>query len=393
MKHKAEALAWDILILSRNTLLVNLRFLDAALSMFTPVPSELPLATDGRKLYYNCRHVLLQYKEEKKASVRDYLHLVMHCVFRHMYIHTLVDQPLWDLSCDIAVEEVINSLGLDCTTSRRQSQQSAELDRLRKQLKLITAEKVYHWYRKHPPADLKALRELFWGDDHTPWYPQFQPQAADDVSGNGEEQPSPEVAANTASGNGEEQSSPEDVANAASGNGEEQAFLEGAASGSSSIEQTWEKIAQRMQMDLETFSKQVGDQAGTLTQNLRDVNREKYDYTAFLKRFAVRGEVMSLDPEEFDYIYYTYGLTLYGKMPLIEPLEYREVKRIREFAIAIDTSASTSGELVQRFIQKTYNILKSTESFFAESIFISSSAILRYRRIRRLAARRNLMST
>ena len=32
--------------------------------------------------------------------------------------------------------------------------------------------------------------------------------------------------------------------------------------------------------------------------------------------------------------------------------------------IAVDTSASTSGELVQRFLQKTYNILKSSESFF-----------------------------
>jgi predicted metal-dependent peptidase len=50
-------------------------------------------------------------------------------------------------------------------------------------------------------------------------------------------------------------------------------------------------------------------------------------------------------------------------MPLIEPLEYKDGKRIREFVIAIDTSGSTSGELVQKFIQKTYNILKSTETF------------------------------
>ena len=46
--------------------------------------------------------------------------------------------------------------------------------------------------------------------------------------------------------------------------------------------------------------------------------------------------------------------------------EYREVKRIREFVIAIDTSGSTSGSLVQTFVQKTYNILKSTESFFSK---------------------------
>ena len=44
----------------------------------------------------------------------------------------------------------------------------------------------------------------------------------------------------------------------------------------------------------------------------------------------------------------------------------KEVKAIKEFVIAIDTSGSTSGELVQRFVQKTYNILKSTESFFTK---------------------------
>ena len=42
------------------------------------------------------------------------------------------------------------------------------------------------------------------------------------------------------------------------------------------------------------------------------------------------------------------------------------MKRIREFVIAIDTSGSVSGETVQAFVQKTYNILKSTESFFSK---------------------------
>ena len=54
------------------------------------------------------------------------------------------------------------------------------------------------------------------------------------------------------------------------------------------------------------------------------------------------------------------------KMPLIEPLEYKEVKRIKEFVIAIDTSGSVQGELVQMFLNKTYNILKQEESFFTK---------------------------
>jgi len=117
---------------------------------------------------------------------------------------------------------------------------------------------------------------------------------------------------------------------------------------------------------LETFGKQRGINPGAMTQNLLAVNREKYDYTAFLKKFAVMGEAMKINDDEFDYIFYTYGLQLYEKMPLIEPLEYKEIKAIKEFVIAIDTSGSTSGELVQKFVQKTYNILKSTESFFSK---------------------------
>ena len=103
-----------------------------------------------------------------------------------------------------------------------------------------------------------------------------------------------------------------------------------------------------------------------MRQNLEAVNREQYDYTTFLKKFAVIGENIHINDDEYDYIFYTYGLQLYKKVPLIEPLEYKTIKAIKEFVIAIDTSGSTSGELVQKFVVKTYNILKSTESFFTK---------------------------
>ena len=132
------------------------------------------------------------------------------------------------------------------------------------------------------------------------------------------------------------------------------------------LENMWRDVSEYVQTALETLEQQRGDKAGGLTQNLKEVNRERYDYTAFLKKFAVMGEAMKINDDEFDYIYYTYGLELYRNMPLIEPLEYKDVKRIREFVIAIDTSGSVAGELVQKFVQKTYNILKSTESFFSK---------------------------
>ena len=54
----------------------------------------------------------------------------------------------------------------------------------------------------------------------------------------------------------------------------------------------------------------------------------------------------------------------YGNLPLIEPLEYKEAHKVKEFVIAIDTSASCRGPVVRGFLQKTYSILKGSESFF-----------------------------
>ena len=83
-----------------------------------------------------------------------------------------------------------------------------------------------------------------------------------------------------------------------------------------------------------------------------------------MKRFAVLKEEVQLDPDSFDTIFYTYGMQLYGNMPLIEPNETREVRKIEDFVIVIDTSMSCKGELVQRFLEETYDILSQEDSFF-----------------------------
>ena len=51
-------------------------------------------------------------------------------------------------------------------------------------------------------------------------------------------------------------------------------------------------------------------------------------------------------------------------MPLIEPVETREIMKIQEFVIVIDTSYSTSGELVKSFMNETFTILSEKNSFF-----------------------------
>ena len=338
-KEKLLDIAKSIMNLSRNTLLVNLRFLDLALGQFRLIPAACGgLMTDGEHIVYDPRFVLKRYAKAQEVPVRDYLHMVMHCVFKHMYMDPSLDREYWNVACDIAVENAITELGLRCVSTDAEGKQAEYINAIKGELKLVTAEKIYAFLRdgRADRERLKSIAELFRSDTHELWY--MTGDQAEEKLG---------VSLSGGSGSGDEQ---EDNENEAS-----------VASSRAAMAEVWQDIAERMQVDMETFGKQRGLESGALTQNLKEVTREKYDYAAFLKKFAVMGEVMRID-----YVYYTYGLKLYDKMPLIEPLEYKDVKRIREFVIAIDTSGSTSGELVQKFLQKTYNILMESESFFSK---------------------------
>ena len=330
---KTEKVAAEIIQMSKNKLLVNMRFMDMALNQFrmSPRPDLTPFsACDGDVYVYDPVHILKAYMLDENLPIRNFLHSVLHCVFKHFYVNTLVDQTMWDLACDIAVESAINDLELSFLNITKAKEQVQFFDLFKNKVKNVSAEKIYRYFLDEKLSDhlVEKLSLLFKGDDHVLWYlTETQKKKMNLYASRGE--------------------AVKPLSNML-------LLLQG-----------WADIALRMQTELEVFMLQ-GKGAGLLTQNLREVNRERYDYSEFLKKFAVRAEMMKLNPDEFDYNFYTYGFALYENMPLIEPLEYREVKRIREFVIAIDTSGSTSGSLVQTFVQKTYNILKSTESFFSK---------------------------
>ena len=322
MKINAESLANDIMTLARNTLLVNFRFLSRGLSALEMSPArDISLATDGEKLYYGPRYILSVYKEEQSRPARDLLHTLLHCVFRHSFVGKNVDRIRWDLACDAAVENIINSLNAPCVAAARTRNQAAALAVFENEVgRPLTAERIYRFLVNGDFTDdeLEAERESFLADGHGLWY--------GDRDG--------EVRYN------------KDI----------------------DLRRMWEDVSKRMQTELETLNR---DNGSDLVQNLKSLNRTRRSYTEFLRRFGVHGETMKLSEEEFDNNYYSYGMELYGNIPLIEPLEYSENKRIREFVIAVDTSGSVRGDVVQSFMQHTYDILKRQESFFERvSVYI-----------------------
>lgn len=313
----AKELAENIMTLARNTLMVHLRFMDRAISHLTlTCDGEIPFATDGRALYYEPWTVLQRYQAEPNAVNRDMMHALLHCVFRHWFVGQDIDRARWDAACDAAVECAISDLHSPVLQSQREVNQLMTLEMLRREVGTMTAERIYRWLgeQDYDEDDLYRLRRELKADEHGLWYGGLDPDA-------------------------ERQQDVDD------------------------LEQMWQDVSRRMQTELETMRQEA---AGVLVQNLRSLNRAKHDYTAFLRRFGVRGEVVRLSDEEFDNNYYTYGLSLYGNVPLIEPLEYREQKRIRDFVIAIDTSGSVKGDVVQSFIQHTHDILSKQENFFTK---------------------------
>ena len=313
----AKELAANIMTLARNTLMVHLRFMDRAISNLTlTCDGEIPFATDGRALYYEPWTVLQRYQAEPNAVNRDMMHALLHCVFRHWFVGQDIDRARWDAACDAAVECAISDLHSPVLQSQREVNQLMTLEMLRREVGTMTAERIYRWLgeQDYDEDDLYRLRRELKADEHGLWYGGLDPEA-------------------------ERQQDVDD------------------------LEQMWQDVSRRMQTELETMRQEA---AGVLVQNLRSLNRAKHDYTAFLRRFGVRGEVVRLSDEEFDNNYYTYGLSLYGNVPLIEPLEYREQKRIRDFVIAIDTSGSVKGDVVQSFIQHTHDILSKQENFFTK---------------------------
>ena len=314
---KMNSISSEIIKLSHDELLMNMRFLDSALFKLDVLPEgrNNQHVFTGSALLFDKRKLLLDFSKHVNMCKRLYLHTLLHCVFSHPYDSKGRDRRLWDLATDIAVENVILdfnfkflSLPTDDLLKNRIINLKKEIKRLNKGSTALSAQKIYRYFLIEEMSDegYEDFVKLTKYDEHLYW------DIAEEIEYSNEE---------------------------------------------------WQKIAESIKADLKSFSKDKTN-SDSMEENLNIATRQKYDYSDFLKRFMVMSENLAVNDDEFDYIYYTYGMKLYENMPLIEPLEYKDSNKIKDFVIAIDTSASCKGELVKSFLEKTVNIIQDSENFF-----------------------------
>lgn len=370
---RLDQLSQDVLCLSRDGLLVHLRFMDQALNQLKLVPEGKSIAVDGANIYYNPKWVLKCYQSNNMLITRDYLHMVLHCVFKHFCVSQSLNLTLWNLSCDIAVETVISELDIPWTHVQRENIQNKAYDKIKLSVRAMTAENIYRYLVKSdlPSEVIIGLQMCFKADDHSLWYgdnnsnntSESSPDRNDKNNPDENQQPNSEQSFNNSDHSTDEQSTGNSNKTHRTNFPDQLSHNQSPSERRNQIEQTWDDISNRIQTDLETYSNKWGTKSANLLFNLSAATRSKYNYRDFLYRFSSLHENMRVNDDEFDYIYYSYGLQLYGNMPLIEPLEYKEQRLIDEFVIAIDTSGSITLPQAQAFLNETYTIFHSEESF------------------------------
>ncbi|MDO4556072.1 MAG: VWA-like domain-containing protein [Lachnospiraceae bacterium] len=313
---KTEKITKRIWEASANEIYLSMRYFHMAFGALLKKAdwNTASIGCDGFQIYYKPEYLIGLYEANPLLVNRIYLHMILHCMLKHMIKRKKRDKDLWNLACDIVVESVIDSFSYRCVHLPVHGKRRNLYRELKENFKVLTAERVYQWLKEQKMSGEHFIELVieFRRDDHSFWdFPEDQMENK-----------------------------------------------------IQSLQNKWQDISEKTQTEMETFAKDQEEDSGDMVKKLQVENRKRYDYKSFLSQFAIMREEMMIDADSFDYGFYTYGLTVYGNMPLIEPQEWKEVKKIQEFVIAIDTSMSCSEELVQLFLEQTYAILKESESFF-----------------------------
>ena len=240
-----------ILELIQNELYVDFRYLDVAVSALTLTPNDSlrSTATDGISFFFPPEQILRVFRSNPLFLNRAVLHSVFHCIFRHLWIRGSRDPDLWNLSCDIAVEWIIDSFEKKSVKRALSGIRTNIYNDFRQYKIPITAANIYRYLLPDiadNPDRLNQLMMEFFTDDHRFWpkKPSTSPSAA-------------------------------------------------------KTGQSWDKISRRMEQELNLRGDDSASGIDAMKTQIKE-GKSRRSYKDFLRKFTVLKEELHCDYDEFD---------------------------------------------------------------------------------------------
>lgn len=318
MDVKTNKLAKDIIIHCRKKIQSKFPFFSIAIYFLEPEADEdiETIGTDGYCLYYNPKYIIKQYKEDKNLIYLGIVHILLHCLLRHFSKKKSTYYELYDVSVDLTVYLMLYELQFITIKARKHVLKSLpELKDIFENNKRKGSVSIYN----QAIIDDKLAKALldnahvFRLDNHIYWTKAKKNK---------------------------------DKSNKTMG----------------SLLKSWDGIFLEVGAELRN-GLMHGHGTGNFAQLFlaEDSNESQVSYEEFIRRFSTFEEVFKIDPESFDLMWYTTGLEMYDDMPIIEYNEIKEDYVINEFVLAIDTSGSCNGEIMESFLSQTIKIFQDME--------------------------------
>ena len=92
------------------------------------------------------------FQDNPKYLNRLYLHTIFHCVFRHLWLKGRREPQLWSLACDIAVENVIDSLNRTSVKRPLTYVRQNAYQQITAEETVVAAAPVYRWLTRQTPV-------------------------------------------------------------------------------------------------------------------------------------------------------------------------------------------------------------------------------------------------
>ena len=201
------------------------------------------IGTDGERIIADPVFLIYTWAEKPERLKRGCLHMLFHCLYQHPFSDKKMEERLWNVACDLAVELLIWK-----NIPENLWQYSSEELQKRKQIfeffkgRNCSAQVLYQLLKQEKlPFNIEELESLFSFDDHSLW--SVNPWKREQKRSR------------------------------------------------------WEKILTYTTLGRERQKHRIGASPGSKEEELEELYKSRYDYRKFLRKFAFPREEIQLDEE------------------------------------------------------------------------------------------------